>query len=66
MLPNEKSLGKIEGLHKRALRFLHGRCTSSNEILLFKAGKVTMSVSRTKIVCDKILKTTYNINPNYE
>lgn len=64
MLPNAKSLGKIEGLHNRALRFLHGRCTSSNEILLFKAGKVTMSVSRTKIVCDK--KTTDNINPNYE
>ena len=40
MFSNAKSLEKIQGLLERGIRFLYSDYTSSNKILLLKAGKL--------------------------
>ena len=49
----------------RGLCFLYSDYTSSYEILLLKAGKVTMNISRMKILRVEIHKTINDINPKF-
>ena len=65
MFSNVSSLNKVEALQKRALRFLYSDYDSTYDELLFKSGKVKMSVSRNRILCIEIYKTLHNINPNF-
>lgn len=65
MFSSERSLNEIENLQKRALRFLYNDYNSSYEVLIEKAGKVSMNVCRLRTLCIEIYKTLNEINPSF-
>ena len=65
MFSSAQSVNKIEGLQKRALRFLYDDFEASYEELLSKAGKSTMNVKRLKTLCVEIYKTLNDLNPSF-
>ena len=62
MFSNAVSLKKIEGLQKRALRFLYKSYNTSYEDLLLKSGFSSMNVKRLRTLCIEMLKTPNNLN----
>ena len=65
MFSHKKSLNKIEGLHKRALRFLLNDYENSYEELLEKSGKCNMNLQRIRFLCTEIYKTINSLNPDF-
>ena len=65
MFSNAVSLKKIEGLQKRALRFLYKSYNTSYEDLLLKSGFSSMNVKRLRALCIEIFKTLNNLNPSF-
>ena len=65
MFSSASLLKKIENLQKRALKFLYNNYKISYEELLLKSGRSTMNVNRLRILCIKIYKTIYNLNPEF-
>ena len=65
MLSHNKSLDKIESLHKRALRFWVNDYVSSYEQLLEKSGKCNMNIPRLRFLCIEIYKTLNDLKPSF-
>ena len=59
---NAKSLNKIEGTHKIDLRFTYSGYSFPYEIVLAKAGKVTVNVNILRTFCIEIYKAINKIN----
>ena len=57
-----KAIDKIENAQKRVLRFLFVNFESSDETLLIKTKKPTMTVQRLRYVCVKIYRTVNDLN----
>ena len=60
-----EAINEIDSLQKRALRFLFEDHESSNETLLIKAKKPTMTVQRLRCLCVEIYRTVNGLNPSY-
>ena len=60
-----KAIDKIENAQKRVLRFLFVNFESSDETLLIKTKKPTMTVQRLRYVCVKLYRTVNGLNPSY-
>ena len=58
-------LKKIENLLKRALRFLYNDFDISYEELLLKSDRATMSINRSRLLCNETYKTINNLNPEF-
>ena len=56
MFSHKKSLNKIEGLHKRALRFLLNDYENSYEELLEKSEKCNMNLQQIRFLCIEYIK----------
>ena len=65
MLSYKISIGKIESLHKRALRFLLSDYVSSCEQLLEKSGKCNMNIRRLSFLCIETYKTLNDLSPSF-
>ena len=64
-ISSAKSVVKIEGLQKRALRFLHNDYIVPYEELLNKSEKCTLKVKNLKVLCIEIFKTLNDLNPSF-
>ena len=60
-----KAIDKIENAQKRVLRFLFVNFESSDETLLIKTKKPTMTVQRLRYVSVKLYRTVNGLNPSY-
>ena len=60
-----KSIRKIEKIQKRCLRIVLDGYDSDYDVLLRKSGKVTMEITRLRVLSIEVFKTGNNLNPNY-
>ena len=65
MFLTAKFLCRIQNFGKRALRFLLGDYGSTNEQLLNKAGRISMSINRLRTLYGEICKTLNKLNPSF-
>ena len=65
MSSHEKSLNKIESLHKGALSFLLNDYENSYENLLEKSGKSNINLRQIRFLCIEIYKTINCLSPDF-
>ena len=61
-----KSIRKIEKIQKRCLRIALDGYDSDYHVLLRKSGKVTMEITRLRVLATEVFKTVNNLNQNYK
>ena len=60
-----KSIRKIEKTEKRCLRIVLDGYDSNYDVLPRKSGKVTIEITRLRVLAIEVFKTANNLNPNY-
>ena len=60
-----KSIRKIEKIQKHCLRIVLDGYDSDYDVLLRKSGKVTMEITRLRVLALEVFKTVNNLNRNY-
>ena len=60
-----KSIEKIQNIHKRCLRLTLNDCKSDYKTLLDKSGNESMKIRRIKTLVIEIFKTVNELNPNF-
>ena len=60
-----KSIRKIEKIQKRCLRIVLDGYDSDYDVLVRKSGKVTMEITRLRVLAVEVFKTVNNLNRNY-
>ena len=60
-----KSIEKIENIHKRCLRLTLNDYKSDYKTLLDQSGKKSMKIRRIKTLAIEIFKTVNELNPNF-
>ena len=60
-----KSIEKIENIHKRYLRLTLNDYRSDYKTLLDKSGKESMRIRRIKMLAIEIFKTVNELNPSF-
>ena len=66
MFISKSSLSKLEGIQKRALRFVLDDCTSDYVELLYKANVPGMKIMALRYLVIEVYKCINGINPKYE
>ena len=60
-----KSIRKVEKTQKCCLRIILDGYDSDCDVLLRKSGKVTMEITRLRVLAIEVFKAVNNLNPNY-
>ncbi len=62
---SQSDTDKLEGLQKRALRFVYSDYESDYDSLLSRANMPTLKLSRLRALCTEVFKCTHNLAPQY-